>query len=88
MPIKKSAKKSLKQSKVRAARNAKVVRALKLVTKKTLGAIDKKTEEAKKMAQAACQEIDKACQKGVLKKNTAARKKSRLMKKLNQALKK
>lgn len=31
----------------------------------------------------ACKKIDKAVSKGVIKKNTAARKKSRLMKKVN-----
>lgn len=88
MPIKKSAKKALRQSKVRRLRNIKVVRTLKAATKKSLVEIEKKSGEAQKMAQAACKEIDKACQKGILKKNTAARKKSRLMKRLNAALKK
>jgi small subunit ribosomal protein S20 len=40
-------------------------------------------KEAGEMARAAIKAIDKAVQKKVLKRNTAARMKSRLMKKLN-----
>ena len=42
----------------------------------------KNPEEAKKMLPALQQAIDKAMKRGLIKKNTAARKKSRLMKKL------
>lgn len=42
----------------------------------------KKGEEAKKLLPKLQQAIDKASKKGVIKKNTASRKKSRLMKKL------
>ena len=44
---------------------------------------DKNTEEAKKLFVDATKKIDQACTKGVIKKNTAARKKSNLAKKLN-----
>ncbi|TSC53748.1 MAG: small subunit ribosomal protein S20 [Parcubacteria group bacterium LiPW_39] len=41
-------------------------------------------DEAKKLIPAAYQAIDKAAKRGVIKQNTAARKKSRLMKLLNK----
>ncbi len=43
-------------------------------------------EEAKVLFSAATKKIDQACSKGVLVKNTAARKKSALSKKLNAAI--
>jgi small subunit ribosomal protein S20 len=43
-------------------------------------------EEARATAQQAIRSLDKAAQKGVIHKNNAARRKSRLMKRLNQAL--
>ncbi len=42
-------------------------------------------EEATANLQAAVKKIDQACTKGVIKKNTASRKKSNLAKKLNAA---
>ena len=42
-------------------------------------------EEAKTLFSEATKKIDQACTKGVLTKNTAARKKSNLSKKLNAA---
>lgn len=50
--------------------------------KKLLAA--KKTEEAKKLMPQLQKAIDKAAKKGVIKKNNAARKKSRLLKKLSK----
>ena len=44
---------------------------------------EKNSEEAKKLFVDATKKIDQACTKGVIKKNTAARKKSNLAKKLN-----
>ncbi len=43
-----------------------------------------KKDEAKKLISIAYQAIDKAAKRGVIKKNTAARKKSRLMKLINK----
>lgn len=80
MPITKSVKKSLRSSlrkKVyndRRRRNMKSV--LKDIKKSTL-AKDKKGAEA--MISKAYKVIDKATKNGVIKKNTAARKKSRLV---------
>jgi len=42
-------------------------------------------EEAETMAQQAIKALDRAAQKGVIHKKNAARRKSRLMKRLNQA---
>ena len=42
-------------------------------------------EEAEAAAQQAVSSLDKAAQKGIIHKNTAARSKSRLLKRLNQA---
>jgi small subunit ribosomal protein S20 len=44
-----------------------------------------KLGEAEAMANQAASAVDKAAQKGVIHKNTAARRKSRLMRRLNQA---
>ena len=44
------------------------------------------TEEAKVLFSEATKKIDQACTKGVIVKNTAARKKSSLSKKLNAAM--
>lgn len=43
-------------------------------------------EEAKSLFSAATKKIDQACTKGVIVKNTAARKKSNMAKKLNAAI--
>ena len=43
-------------------------------------------EEAQKSVAQAVRALDKAAEKGILHKNSAARRKSRLMRKLNQAM--
>ena len=48
-----------------------------------LDAIDDDAEDSEEAVRLAIQRIDKAAQKGVLHKNTAARNKSRLVRKLN-----
>lgn len=88
MPVKKNAIKSLKQSKKRAIRNFKAKRDIKDLSKKVLKAIEAKNiEDVKKFSATAVKLIDKATQKKILKKNTGARKKSFLMKKVNAGLK-
>lgn len=80
MPQLRNAKKALRQSEKRATRNHDVKVNIKYLTKQTkkLAATnDAKTEESLK---ATIKAIDKASQHGVLKKNTAARYKSRLIK--------
>lgn len=89
MPIKKASFKDLRQSKKRMARNLKIKNILKKTTKEGRRLIEaKKTDEAQKVIKQSIKEIDRAISKGILKKNTGARKKSRLMKKLNALLKK
>jgi len=83
MPNKKSAAKELRKAVKRNAANKKVSNKMKDLVKTSLKQIkagDKKvTEDYKKTIKA----IDKSAKKGVIEKNTAARKKSRLMKKIN-----
>ncbi len=87
MPIKKAAKKWLRQSKKRQARNVKVKEELKEIITKTRGLIEKKKfEEAKKALVKAYSKLDKAVKYGMIKKNTASRKKSRLAQALNKAM--
>ena len=84
MPIIKSAKKELRKGATRHARNIKIKDNLKGIIKKSLKAIEKKDAKAKELTLAAMKALDKAAQQGVIKKNTARRKKSRLHKRLNQ----
>lgn len=84
MPVKKFAEKALRQAKKRMGRNLKVKRGIKDLTKKALKAVDaKNVEDVKKYSASAIKAIDKAIQKKVLKKNTGARRKSALMRKVN-----
>jgi len=84
---KKSAQKSAKLMQQKAQRNkpirssvkTTITKARKLILQKDLDA----AQEAVKQATVA---LDKAVQKGVLHPNNAARRKSRLMKQLNEAL--
>lgn len=81
MPIKKSAKKALRQSKRRQIRNLKRKRAAKDIVKKIKKLIaTKKIEEAEKLVPLAYKAIDKAAKTSVIKKNAASRQKSHLMK--------
>jgi small subunit ribosomal protein S20 len=86
MPIKKSAEKALRQTKKRTLRNTKVregVQYLRRSVRKALAS--KEMAQAQEMAKAAIKAIDKAVQNKVLKKNTGARIKSRLVKAVNKA---
>ena len=83
MPIKKASIKDLRQSKAKAVRNKKAKENLQYLLKKSRKFIQAKDKNAKEYVLKTIQALDKAVQKGMLKKNTAARKKSRLMKKLN-----
>lgn len=89
MPIKKAAFKAVRQTKKRRIRNLKTKKAIISAIKTSRGLVDtKKNEEAKKSILQTIRLLDKAVSKGIVKKNTAARKKSRLMKRLNSLLKK
>jgi small subunit ribosomal protein S20 len=85
MPIKESAKKYLRQTKKHRVLNVARQKAVKDVTKKiTKLLIAGQKDEAKNLVSAAYKAIDKAAKRGVIKKNTAARKKSRLMTLINK----
>jgi len=88
MPNTKSAKKELRKSKKRAVHNKKIKDNLKGLVKKSKNAIEAKEEKAKELVAKSLKAIDKAAQKGIIKKNTRDRKKSRLQKALNKTLKK
>jgi len=81
MPIIKSAKKALRGSKTKKVFNDRRAKAMKLAIKgvKKLTGAAAKNELAK-----AYQAIDKAAKRGIIKKNTAARKKSRLAKSIKK----
>ena len=83
MPNLKSAKKELRKSKKLAAHNSKIEDNLKNLIKKSRKAIDAKDGKAGELVLSTFKALDKAAQKGVIKKNTRDRKKSRLHAKLN-----
>lgn len=87
MPNLKNAKKALRKSKKLADYNKKIKDNLKALIKKSRKAIDAKDDKAGELVNSTLKALDKAAQKGVIKKNTRDRKKSRLHQKLNQAQK-
>jgi|EPASupsiteSAE347_1022098.scaffolds.fasta_scaffold17159_2 small subunit ribosomal protein S20 len=83
MPNKKSAEKELKKTVKRNAANKKVSDKLKNLVKINLKQIKANDKKVKEDYTKTIKAIDKASKKGIIKKNTASRKKSRLMKKIN-----
>ena len=81
MPNIKSAKKRVKVQAKKAANNKAANTALKTAIKKANAAIDSNAEDKA----VAVKKIDQAAAKNILHKNTAARKKSNLVSKLNKA---
>lgn len=84
MANKQSAIKHLRQTVKRRARNIVVKDELKRTLKQTRRIAGTASEEATKQLRETLKMIDKAAKKKVLKKNTAARTKSRLMKLWNK----
>lgn len=81
MPITRSAKKALRQTKRRTTRNLRRKEAYKKVLKQIRRHLAAKhIPEAEALVPQAYKTIDKAAKTGVIKKNAAARHKSRLMK--------
>lgn len=79
-----NAKKALRQSEKRAQRNKLIkaeIKSLRVKLRKAITA--KKFDEAVEAAKTVSKKLDKAHAKGILKKGTVARYKSRLMKKVN-----
>jgi small subunit ribosomal protein S20 len=73
-----------RQTIVRTERNKAVRSELKTRTKNATVAATEGAEDAAELVRAAQKRIDMAATKGVIHKNAAARRKSRLAKKLNQ----
>lgn len=85
MPIIKSSKKSVKTDKAKTVSNNFYTKTVKNAIKNTEKAIDAKDmEAAKENYKTTVQAIDKACSKGLIKKNTCARQKARLNKKVKE----
>jgi small subunit ribosomal protein S20 len=81
MAITKSAKKALRQNISRKKRNITRKKNLKSVLKQANVLItQKKTKEAKGMLPKIYKTLDKSAKTGIIKKNTASRKKSRITK--------
>ena len=80
-PITKSAKKALRQNPKRRARNIQKKEKIKSLIKLIRKLVSQgKVEEAKKLLPEIYKGLDKATKSGLIKKNTAARKKSRITK--------
>lgn len=81
MAITKSAKKALRQNKRKRARNLVYLKNMRKLVKEVRGfVLQKKIAEAKELLPKVYKILDKAAKAGVIKKNNASRKKSRLTK--------
>ncbi|MBI2053936.1 MAG: 30S ribosomal protein S20 [Candidatus Staskawiczbacteria bacterium] len=81
MAITKSAKKAWRQNLRRRARNLVYKTRIKKTLKEVISLVEeKKIEEAKKLLPQVFKILDKSAKVGIIKKNTASRKKSRLSK--------
>ncbi len=86
MPQTKSAQKQVRVSEKRRARNKSVRSRTKTnITKAEKLIFSGELETGKEAVVAAISSLDKAAEKGIIHPNNAARRKSRLMKKLNEA---
>ncbi len=85
MPVTKTTKRRPKQNERKRAINKKRTLEMRRLIKEANTLIAAKdTEAVEKMMPQIYKAIDKAAKKGVIKKNTAARKKSRIMKKIKK----
>ncbi|MFA5880167.1 MAG: 30S ribosomal protein S20 [Candidatus Margulisiibacteriota bacterium] len=82
----KSSKKSILTTKRNQTKNSKHKNKMKTFIKKALIAIEDKEVSALELVTKSLQVIDKTAGKGVIKRKTAARKKSKLMKFFNKSL--
>lgn len=85
MPNIKSAKKRVLVNQTKAARNKALKSNLKTMIKTANQAVDAKADNMDAAVANAVKTIDMACSKGLIHKNNAARKKSKLVSKLNAA---
>ena len=82
----KSSKKRIRVNERNHQRNVMIRSRVKTATKKVYTALEsKESENINNLVLKAVSELDKAGSKGVLHKNTIARRKSRMMKRINQA---
>ena len=84
MPIKAASFKHLRQTKTRSLRNHKVLSTMNRAVKLARRAVAAKSSDVKAKITLAIKSLDSAAQKGIIKKNTAARLKSRISKSLNK----
>lgn len=85
MPNIKSAKKRVLVNQTKAARNKALKSNLKTMMKTANQAVETKADNMDAAVANAVKTIDMACSKGLIHKNNAARKKSKLVSKLNAA---
>jgi len=83
MPNIKSAKKRVKVAAAKTAQNKTITSAMRTEIKKACAAIESNSDNKQDAVRVAIKKIDKAAAKGIIKKNTAARRKSSLARKLN-----
>ncbi len=83
MPNIKSAKKRVLIAERNNARNKAIKTNLKTTIKKANAAVEAQDASSAEAVKLAIKKIDQACAKGVMHKNTAARRKSAMAKKLN-----
>lgn len=83
MPNIKSAKKRVKVIATKTAQNKALKSALRTTVKKAYNAIDTNADNKAEAVRLAVKKIDQSVSKGILHKNTAARSKSNLVKRLN-----
>lgn len=83
MPNIKSAIKRVDVIEKKTLRNNMIKSEYKTAVKKFESAVAEVNKDAEKLFKDAVKKIDGACSKGIIKKNTASRKKSNLAKKLN-----
>jgi len=87
LPVSKSSQKQVKVDERRRLRNKSIRSLCKTnITKAERLIFLGELESAQKVVMAAVSSLDKAAEKGVIHPNNAARRKSRLIKKLNEAL--
>ncbi|MEA3293154.1 MAG: 30S ribosomal protein S20 [Patescibacteria group bacterium] len=85
MPITKSAKKAVRQNSKRKKRNLGYKRKIKSLEKEAMLLISqKKIKEVKDILPKIYKTVDKSAKKGIIKKNTAGRKKSRIANLINR----
>ena len=86
MPIKHAALKQIRKDRTRRQHNQAISSEVKTLTKRLLALLTaRKLDEAKTLIHVVASKYDHAASKGVIHRNTAARCKSRLMRRLNRS---